>query len=294
MYCLQLAALYQFFITFAIVLTILVILGLDPSISSLPETKKILGSSPSMTIYESVFRQAFKQFIPVAARFRIRLCPIRNCVKVKKKMDSKQQLQAGLQQMGLKLTTAQQLLLLEYVALLKKWNSTYNLTALRDEHKMISHHILDSLSLLDYIKEAKTLMDVGSGGGMPGIPTAICRPDLQITLLDSNTKKTTFLQQVVIELGLSNVTVASGRVEAMHDKNVDVVTSRAFAELADFISLTKHLLNENGYWAAMKGVYPYEELEHVPASVVVEKVEKIEIPMLQGERHMVIMRPKKA
>ena len=208
-------------------------------------------------------------------------------------MDSKQQLQAGLQQMGLKLTTAQQLLLLEYVALLKKWNSTYNLTALRDESKMISHHILDSLSLLSYIKDAKTLMDVGSGGGMPGIPTAICRPDLQITLLDSNTKKTTFLQQVVIELGLSNVTVASGRVEAMHDKDVDVVTSRAFAELADFISLTKHLLNENGYWAAMKGVYPYEELEHVPASVEVEKVEKIEIPMLQGERHMVIMRPTK-
>ena len=209
-------------------------------------------------------------------------------------MDSKQQLQAGLQQMGLKLTTAQQLLLLEYVALLRKWNSTYNLTALRDESKMISHHILDSLSLLAYIKDAKTLMDVGSGGGMPGIPTAICRPDLQITLLDSNTKKTTFLQQVVIELGLSNVTVASGRVEAMHDKDVDVVTSRAFAELADFISLTKHLLNENGYWAAMKGVYPYEELEHVPASVEVEKVEKIEIPMLQGERHMVIMRPKKS
>lgn len=209
-------------------------------------------------------------------------------------MDNKQKLQQGLQAMGLSLNTAQQLLLLEYVALLKKWNSTYNLTALRDEHKMISHHILDSLSLLGYIKEAKTLMDVGSGGGMPGIPTAICRPDLQITLLDSNTKKTTFLQQVVIELGLSNVTVASGRVEAMHDKDVDVVTSRAFAELADFISLTKHLLNENGYWAAMKGVYPYEELEHVPASVVVEKVEKIEIPMLQGERHMVIMRPKKA
>lgn len=209
-------------------------------------------------------------------------------------MDNKQKLQQGLQALGLNLNTAQQLLLLEYVALLKKWNSTYNLTALRDEHKMISHHILDSLSLLGYIKEAKTLMDVGSGGGMPGIPTAICRPDLQITLLDSNTKKTTFLQQVVIELGLSNVTVASGRVEAMHDKDVDVVTSRAFAELADFISLTKHLLNENGYWAAMKGVYPYEELEHVPASVVVEKVEKIEIPMLQGERHMVIMRPKKA
>lgn len=206
-------------------------------------------------------------------------------------MDNKQQLQEGLQSMGLSLTTAQQLLLLEYVALLKKWNSTYNLTALRDEHTMISHHVLDSLTLLPYIQHAQTLMDVGSGGGMPGIPTAICRPDLQITLLDANTKKTSFLQQAVIELGLHNVSVASGRVEAMHDKKVDVVTSRAFAELADFISLTKHLLNENGYWAAMKGVYPYEELEHVPAAVVVEKVDKLTVPMLNAERHMVIMRP---
>ena len=206
-------------------------------------------------------------------------------------MDNKQQLQEGLQSMGLSLTTAQQLLLLEYVALLKKWNSTYNLTALRDEHTMISHHVLDSLTLLPYIQHAQTLMDVGSGGGMPGIPTVICRPDLQITLRDANTKKSSFLQQAVIELGLHNVSVASGRVEAMHDKKVDVVTSRAFAELADFISLTKHLLNENGYWAAMKGVYPYEELEHVPASVVVEKVDKLTVPMLNAERHMVIMRP---
>ncbi len=208
-------------------------------------------------------------------------------------MNNKQQLQEGLQALGLTLTTPQQLLLLEYVALLTKWNSTYNLTALRDEASIISHHILDSLTLLPFVQDAKTLMDVGSGGGMPGIPTAICRPDLQITLLDSNTKKTSFLQQAVIELGLNNVTVATGRVEAMHDKKVDVVTSRAFAELADFISLTKHLLNENGYWAAMKGVYPYEELEHVPASVEVVKVEKLHVPMLNAERHMVVMKPKK-
>ena len=209
-------------------------------------------------------------------------------------MNHKQQLQQGLQTLELSLSTAQQLLLLEYVALLKKWNSTYNLTALRDEATMISHHVLDSLTLLPYIENAQTLMDVGSGGGMPGIPTAICRPDLQITLLDSNTKKTTFLQQAVIELGLSNVTVASGRVEAMHDKKVDVVTSRAFAELSDFIALTKHLLNENGYWAAMKGVYPYEELEHVPSGIEVLKVDKIDVPMLHAERHMVLMRPKQA
>lgn len=206
-------------------------------------------------------------------------------------MDNKQKLQEGLQQMGITLSTAQQLMLLEYVSLLQKWNSTYNLTALRNPSQMISHHILDSLTLLPYVQDAKTLMDVGSGGGMPGIPTAICRPDLQITLLDSNTKKTTFLQQAVIELGLHNVTVASGRVEAMHDKNVDVVTSRAFAELADFISLTKHLLNESGYWAAMKGVYPYEELAHLPTDIEVTAVDRLEVPMLGAERHMVVMRP---
>lgn len=208
-------------------------------------------------------------------------------------IDLKEQLKSGLQAMNLELSTAQQLMLLEYVSLLKKWNNTYNLTALRDERTMISHHLLDSLTLLPYVAQAQTLMDVGSGGGMPGIPTAICLPDLQITLLDSNTKKTTFLQQAVIELGLKNVTVASGRVEAMHDKKVDVVTSRAFAELHDFIALTKHLLNENGYWAAMKGVYPYEELENVPKNIEVYQIDKLHVPTLDAERHMVLMRPKK-
>lgn len=206
-------------------------------------------------------------------------------------MDNKQKLQKGLAQLGLNLNTAQQLLLLEYASLLKKWNNTYNLTALRHDSEIISHHILDSLTLLPYIQEAETLMDVGSGGGMPGIPTAICRPDLQITLLDSNTKKTAFLQQTVIELGLNNVTVAAGRVETIYDKKVDVVTSRAFAELADFVALTKHLLNENGYWAAMKGVYPYEELAQLPAGIEVAATDKLNVPMLAAERHMVIMRP---
>ncbi|MDO4434317.1 MAG: 16S rRNA (guanine(527)-N(7))-methyltransferase RsmG [Alysiella sp.] len=209
-------------------------------------------------------------------------------------MNLKEKLSDGLLAMGLELSAVQQLLLLEYISLLKKWNSTYNLTALRDENKMLSHHLLDSLTLLPYVADAQTLIDVGSGGGMPGIPTAICRPDLQITLLDANTKKTTFLQQAVIELGLQNVTVASGRVEAMHDKKVDVVTSRAFAELHDFIALTKHLLNENGYWAAMKGVYPYEELENVPKNIEVYQIDKLNVPNLNAERHMVLMRPKTA
>ena len=132
-------------------------------------------------------------------------------------MDNKQQLQEGLAALGLNLSTAQQLLLLEHASLLQKWNRTYNLTAPRRNDQIISRHILDSLTLLPYVKEAKTLMDVGSGGGMPGIPTAICRPDLDITLLDANTKKTAFLQQAVIELGLKNVRVISGRVEAAAD-----------------------------------------------------------------------------
>ena len=208
-------------------------------------------------------------------------------------MDLKEQLKNGLSTMNIDLTTTQQLLLLEYVSLLKKWNSTYNLTALRDENQMISHHILDSLTLLPYVQNVHSMMDVGSGGGMPGIPTAICCPDLFITLLDSNTKKTTFLQQAVIELGLKNVTVASGRVETMYDKKVDVVTSRAFAELHDFVALTKHLLNEHGYWAAMKGVYPYEELENLPKNIEVYQIDKLFVPTLDAERHMVLMRPKK-
>lgn len=207
-------------------------------------------------------------------------------------MDNKQKLQEGLTALGLTLTTAQQLLLLEYVALLKKWNGTYNLTALRDEQTMISHHILDSLTLLPYIEQASTLMDVGSGGGMPGIPAAICRPDLQITLLDANTKKTAFLQQAVIELGLKNVRVISGRVEAAADCRADVITSRAFAELADFVNWTEHLLKDGGYWAAMKGIYPQEEIDKLPESVAVEKVEALHVPQLNAERHIVIIRKK--
>lgn len=203
----------------------------------------------------------------------------------------KEQLKLGLQAMHLDLPTAQQLLLLEYVALLKKWNHTYNLTALRDENQMISHHILDSLTLLPYIKNATSMMDVGSGGGMPGIPAAICRPDLQITLVDANTKKTAFLQQAAIELGLDNVSVFAGRVENLH-QTADIITSRAFAELADFVSLTRHLLHENSIWAAMKGAYPQDELFRLPENVEAYQTDRLSVPMLDAERHMVLLRPK--
>ena len=207
-------------------------------------------------------------------------------------MDNAQKLQAGIAAMGLTIPPEQQAKLLDYVELLKKWNKTYNLTALRDESLMISHHLLDSLTLLPYIGNAQTMLDVGSGGGQPGIPAAICRPDVQITLLDANTKKTSFLQQAVIELGLSNVRVVSGRVEAVQNFQADLITSRAFAELADFVQWTAHLLKDGGRWAAMKGVYPEEEIRRLPDFVEVERVDVLHVPQLDAERHMVLLRKK--
>ena len=198
-------------------------------------------------------------------------------------------LQMGLQQMQIELSAEQQQKLLDYVALLLKWNSTYNLTALRQEDQMLSHHVLDSLTLLPYLDGINNLIDVGSGGGMPGIPTAICRPDIQITLLDSNSKKTSFLSQAVIELGLSNVKVITGRVEAAEGIVFDAITSRAFAELRDFVTLTPQLLGENGRWLAMKGVHPYEEIAQLPEDVHVTQVDKLNVPSLEAERHMVII-----
>ena len=198
-------------------------------------------------------------------------------------------LQMGLQQMQIELSAEQQQKLLDYVALLLKWNSTYNLTALRQEDQMLSHHVLDSLTLLPYLDGVNSLIDVGSGGGMPGIPTAICRPDIQITLLDSNSKKTSFLSQAVIELGLSNVKVITGRVEAAEGIQFDAITSRAFAELRDFVTLTPQLLRDNGRWLAMKGVHPYEEIAQLPEDVHVTQVDKLNVPSLEAERHMVII-----
>ena len=207
-------------------------------------------------------------------------------------MDNRQKLQSGLKEMGLDLSGEQQDKLLAYVEMLKKWNKTYNLTALRDESQIISHHLLDSLTLPPYLEGAQTMLDVGSGGGQPGIPAAVCRPDLQITLLDANTKKTSFLQQAAIELELKNVRVVCGRVEAVQGLRADVITSRAFAELADFVNWTTHLLQDGGCWAAMKGVYPAAEIDRLPDSVCVERVDKIRVPQLNAERHMVILRKK--
>ena len=202
-----------------------------------------------------------------------------------------EQLAAGIAQMRLDILSTQQQKLLDYLALLQKWNKTYNLTALRDPAQMISHHLLDSLTILPYLANAQSMIDVGSGGGMPAIPAAICRPDLRITMVDANSKKTTFLRQAIIELGLDNAAVSSSRVEDWQDNQADIVTSRAFAELADFVRLTRHLLGENGHWAAMKGVYPQDELFRLPENVAAYQIDPVHVPTLNAERHIVLLRP---
>ena len=202
-----------------------------------------------------------------------------------------EQLAAGIAQMRLDISPAQQQKLLDYLALLQKWNKTYNLTALRDPAQMISHHLLDSLTILPYLANAQSMIDVGSGGGMPAIPAAICRPDLRITMVDANSKKTTFLRQAIIELGLDNAAVSNSRVEDWRDNQANIVTSRAFAELADFVRLTRHLLGENGHWAAMKGIYPQDELFRLPENVAAYQIDPVHVPTLNAERHIVLLRP---
>jgi len=205
-------------------------------------------------------------------------------------MTREQQLAEGMKALGLDLPADVQERLLTYAAFLEKWNRTYSLTALRDPKLAVSHHLLDSLAIMPYVS-ASTLLDVGSGGGQPGIPLAIARPDLAVTLLDSNGKKTAFLQQAVIELGLKNVQVVTVRVEEFKPAAPFVaITSRAFAELADFVGLTRHLLAPGGEWLAMKGQRPVEEMNKLPAGVSVTAVHRLLVPGVDGERHLVVMR----
>lgn len=201
-------------------------------------------------------------------------------------MTLEQELEAGLAQLGLELSAEQIDRLNQYLALLNKWNKTYNLTAVRETERMVAYHVLDSLSALPHIQGVRVL-DVGSGGGMPGMLFAIARPDWQLTLIDANHKKTTFLRQAAIELGLNNVEVHCERVEALAAPAFDVITSRAFADLAEFVRLTRHVLADGGVWAALKGVYPYEEIAQLPDDIRVVSVQALHVPGLDAERHLV-------
>jgi 16S rRNA (guanine527-N7)-methyltransferase len=182
--------------------------------------------------------------------------------------------------------------LLAYLRLLGKWNKTYNLTAIRDPLQAVSHHVLDSLSVLNDLPDhAGTLADIGSGGGLPGIPIAIAEPGRRVTLNDANEKKGAFLRQAVIELGLSNVAVHIGRVEEWHPAaGFPVVISRGFASLVDFLSACRHLVAPSGILAAMKGIYPGGELAQLPADCDCRDVRRLRVPMLDAERHLVLCR----
>lgn len=197
-------------------------------------------------------------------------------------------LASGLAALGLNLPEDAQHQLLAFRDLLLKWNRTYNLTALRDPAQAISHHLLDSLAILPHVGGGP-LLDVGSGGGLPGIPLAIARPELAVSMVDTVQKKTTFLQQVVIELGLKNVTVHHARVEEMPGQYAQI-SSRAFAELGLFVSLTRHLLAPGGRWLAMKGVRPDDELKALPADITVEAIIPLTVPGLEAERQLIILK----
>lgn len=196
-------------------------------------------------------------------------------------------LRVGAAELGLALDARTQSQLLAYVELLFKWNKVYNLTAIRDKSEMVSHHLLDSLAVVPHLWPGRWL-DVGSGGGMPGLVLAIVKPDWQFTLLDSNTKKTGFVQQAVIELGLKNVSVHSGRVEEWRPEyRFDGIISRAFAELGDFLAVSRHLIAPDGRWAAMKG-QPEPELAGVKKGFEIEKIVSLKVPGIEAARSLVI------
>jgi 16S rRNA (guanine527-N7)-methyltransferase len=179
--------------------------------------------------------------------------------------------------------------LMAYLDLLQKWNAVYNLTAIREPRQWISHHLLDSISIFRYLP-AGSLADIGTGAGFPGLPLALVDPDRPVTLVEANQKKSAFLTQVVGELGLANVRVVRQRVEEVPpEHHFAAVTSRAFADLADFARLAGHLLAPGGLLLAMKGLFPHEELARLPAGFVCLSVEALKVPGLDATRHLVIL-----
>lgn len=203
-------------------------------------------------------------------------------------------LSEGLQSLSLELTQAQQQALLDYIALLGKWNKVYNLTAVREPEQMLSQHVLDCLAVLPPLKqvspEALDLIDVGAGGGLPSVVFAIACPHWQITAVDTVAKKAAFIQTTAHSLRLVNLRAVHSRVEALTG-SFDVVTCRAYASLRDFCGSSRHLLKPNGVWMAMKAKLSAEELTDLPATVRVDKVEPLAVPGLDADRCLVWMRP---
>jgi 16S rRNA (guanine527-N7)-methyltransferase len=199
------------------------------------------------------------------------------------------QLAEGIAGLGLTLPANVRPRLLDYLALMQKWNKTYNLTAVREPSKMVSHHVLDCLAIAPHL-EARTILDVGSGAGLPGIPLALALPQAAVTLLESNHKKAAFLQQAKTELKLDNVAVACERVENWQPGNsFEVVTSRAFSDLAEFVALAGRHAAQGGRLAAMKGIYPHEEITQLPNPWQVHNAIALTVPGLRAQRHLLLI-----
>lgn len=199
-----------------------------------------------------------------------------------------EKLATGIAELGVQADTETRQKLLDYVALLEKWNRVHNLTAVRDPQEMVTLHLLDSLSVLPHIGGG-LLLDVGSGAGLPGIPLALLRPDVKVTVLDSSHKKASFLRHAKAALGIANLEVVCGRVEQYQPAHrFDIVISRAFSDLAEFLCLTRHLLADGGLWLAMKGVHPYDELAQLQGYT--SEVLPLRVPGLEAQRHLVILR----
>lgn len=194
-------------------------------------------------------------------------------------------LRAGVEKLSLSLPEGAMDRLLAYLALLVKWNGAYNLTAIRDPEQMVIKHLLDSLSIAPYV-QGGSLIDVGTGAGLPGLVLAIVKPELDVTLLDSNGKKVRFLRQVIADLKIGNASAVQTRVEEF-DRQFDLVSSRAFATLADMVNGSRQLLAENGEFLAMKGVHPTEEIAALPEGFSVRDVVPLTVPFLDEERHLV-------
>ncbi len=195
----------------------------------------------------------------------------------------------GIKELGLDIPAAVQQDLLRFLALMQKWNKVYNLTAIRDSEQMVTHHLLDSLAVAPHLWPGRWL-DVGCGAGLPGLVLAMARPDCHFTLLDSNSKKTSFVQQAIIELGLKNAEVHCARAEEWKPNGgFDGIISRAFAELADFVAATRHLLAKGGCWVAMKGHLEHDK-KTLPAAVQVGQTVSLRVPGLKAARHLVILK----
>lgn len=193
----------------------------------------------------------------------------------------------GLAELDLPLPAGVRERLLAYVSLLDKWNRTYNLTAVREPAAMVTQHILDTLAILPHLPGG-SMADIGSGGGIPGVPIAITQAERPVTLVESNQKKAAFLRQVAIEMSLANVEVVEGRVESLAGRQFDVLISRALSELPEFARMAGHLLAEGGSIVTMKGLYPHEELASLQQPWQVREVVPLRVPGLDAARHLVL------